>query len=193
MNIIVAVNSDWGIGYNNTQTIVIPEDRRHFRKITTGGTVVVGKKTFEEIGRPLPNRKNIVLTRDEKYRHRGVLVAHCADEVLAMISEEETDKVFIIGGGIIYNLFFPMCKYAYITKIQAAPLSDTYIPNLDASTDWTLVTQSETGESTGIFYTFNLYKNTALNEKNVKESIGDGLVYPAIQAKAVDASIAPAN
>ena len=160
MNTIVAVNSDWGIGYNNMQTIVIPEDRQYFRMLTTGGTVVVGKKTFEEIGRPLPNRKNIVLTRDEEYKPGGVVVAHSADEILALISEEETDKVFIIGGGSIYSLFLPICQYAYVTKIQAAPPSDTYFPNLDASPGWTLETQGEPQESAGIIYTFNLYKNT---------------------------------
>ena len=157
MNIVVAVNSDWGIGYNNTQSVVIPEDRRNFRKITEGGTIIAGKRTFDDFGRPLPNRKNIVLTRDRGFAAGGIDVAHSIEEVLARIAEDKTDKVFIIGGGSIYKTFLPMCSHAYITKIEASPQSDTFFPNLDDSPDWTLETQGETQESGGVRYSFCRY------------------------------------
>ena len=157
MNIVVAVNSDWGIGYGNTQSIVIPEDRRHFQKITKGCTVVAGRKTFEDFGRPLPNRKTIIMTRDRSFKVSGAIAAHSIDEVLAIISDEDTEKVFIIGGGSVYKQFLPICTHAYITKIESAPQSDTYFPNLDESPDWHIETQGEPVESKGIRYSFNIY------------------------------------
>ena len=160
MNVIVAVNSDWGIGYNSTQTIVFPEDRQHFKKITDGGVVIAGRVTFEDFGRPLPNRKNIVLSRDRSYGADGVTVAHSIEEVLAMVSGCSADKVFVIGGGSVYDQFLPQCTHAYITKIHKAPPSDTFFPNLDELPDWSLITRGETQESGGINYSFNLYRRT---------------------------------
>ena len=159
MNIIAAVSGDWGIGYNNTQPIVIPEDRRCFKKITSGGTVIVGRKTFEEIGKPLPDRKNIILTRDEQYTPEGIFTAHSVEEVLTLIADEDPEKVFVIGGGCIYNLFLPMCSTAYITKIEATPPSDTLFPNLDESPDWSLMRPGKSREWDGIQYSFNIYKS----------------------------------
>ena len=162
MNIIVAVNSDWGIGYNNTQSVVLPEDRQNFQKITRDGLVIVGRKTFEEFGRPLPNRKNVILTHDWEFRVTGAVVAHSIDEVLATVADEEADKVFVIGGGSVYTQLLPMCSCAYITKIESAPLSDTYFPNLDEMSNWSLESNGDTFESGGVRYSFNLYKNNAV-------------------------------
>ena len=162
MKIIVAVNSDLGIGYNNTQSIVIPEDRRNFHALTKGGIVVAGRKTFEDFGRPLTNRKNIILTHDRKFKAGGVIAAHSVDEVLAIIAEYDSNNVFIIGGGSVYIQFLPMCTLAYVTKIDAAPPSDTYFPSLDELPGWSLETQGETLESKGLRYSFNLYRNNAV-------------------------------
>ena len=163
MNIVAAVNSDWGIGYNNTQAIVIPEDRRNFQKITNGGILIAGRKTFEDFGRPLPDRKNIILTHDRKFKADNVVVAHSIDEALAMIADEDSNRVFVIGGGIIYKLFLPMCSVAYVTKIDAAPPSDTYFPNLDKLPGWVLESSGETNESKDIRYSFHKYKNNAVS------------------------------
>jgi len=157
MNSIAAVNSDWGIGYNNAQSIVIPEDRRHFNKITTGGVVIAGRKTFEDIGKPLAHRKNIILTRDKSFKADGVIAAHSVDEALALAADFDTDKVFVIGGGRIYKLFLHMCTYAYITKIEAAPPSDTFFPNLDELNDWVLENCGEPKMSGGIRFSFCRY------------------------------------
>jgi len=138
MNAIVAVYSDWGIGYNGGQTIVIPEDRKRFREITDGGVVIAGRKTFGELRRPLPNRRNIVLTRDCAYAQDGVEIAHSAGEVAALVAEEDPERVFVIGGGEIYRLFLPMCEFAYVTRIDASPQSDTFFPNLDELPGWSL-------------------------------------------------------
>ena len=166
MNIVVAVNSDWGVGYNNAQSVVIPEDRHRFHKLTRGGIVVVGRKTFEEIGKSLTFRKNIVMTRDRGFRATGVVAAHSIDGVLATIADEDTNRVYIIGGGSIYNLFLPMCSHAYVTKIEASPQSDVFFPNLDESPDWELESKGETRESNGIRYSFDTYRKCTMYSVN---------------------------
>ena len=151
MNAIVAVNSDWGIGCGGTQTIVIPDDRRRFLKLTSGGTVITGRRTFEDIGSPLPKRKNIVLTGNRKYTADGVIVKHSIDGVLDGIAGEPPEKVFIIGGESIYRLFLPMCAYAFVTKIEAAPTSDAFFPDLDRLPEWELVEQGPVREEFGVW------------------------------------------
>jgi len=160
MNIIVAVNSDWGIGHDGQQAIVIPEDRRHFKEITDGGIVIVGRKTYDVIGGPLPNRRNIVMTRDRRYKAAGATVAHSVERVLEEIASADPEKVFVVGGGEIYSLFMPMCNTAYVTKIEATLSSDTYFPNLDEMHEWTLKSTGMTHESGGARYRFLEYKRS---------------------------------
>jgi len=140
MNIIVAVNSDWGIGFKGTQAIVIPGDRRRFKQLTENGVVITGRKTYEDFRKPLPNRKNIILTHDGSFKAEGAVVRHSVSDVLTEIADEDTDKVFVIGGGSIYEAFLPYCSAAYVTRIEAAPPSDTFFPNLDEMPDWFLET-----------------------------------------------------
>ena len=158
MNIIVAANSDWGIGFEGKQTIVIPEDRSFFKKVTDGGVVIAGRKTYESIGKPLPNRKNIVLTRDMSFSAADVIVAHTVDEVLAEIAGEDPQKVFVIGGGEIYKLFLPMCDLAYVTWIKEKTEADTFFPNLDAMSGWSLERRSIPYKSGGIEYYIYIYR-----------------------------------
>ena len=159
MNVIAAVNIDWGIGFEGAQSIVIPEDRRHFRELTVGGVIIAGRKTFEDLGKPLPNRKNIILTRDRSFLVDGAVTAHSVDEVLAEIADDDPGKVFVIGGGEVYRLLLHRCTVAYITRIEAAPQSDTFFPNLDAAHGWHLEHRGEANESNGVKYSFCLYRN----------------------------------
>ncbi|MCL2124630.1 MAG: dihydrofolate reductase [Oscillospiraceae bacterium] len=162
MQLIVAVNSDWGIGYNNTQSVVLPEDRRHFKALTDGGTVIAGRKTFEDFGRPLPNRKNIVLTRNMSYNVDGIIIAHSVDEALTFVAGDDADMVFIIGGGSIYTQFLNMCSHAHVTKINAMPPSDTYFPNLDESSNWYPERRGEPAISSGVEFSFDIYHNNSI-------------------------------
>ena len=138
MNIIVAVNSDWGIGQDGTQTIVIPEDRRRFSRLTDGCIIICGRKTFEDFKKPLPNRKNIIMTKNKGYTVSGALIKHTVEEVFAEIAGEPAERVFVIGGGSIYRQFLPYCSCAYVTKIEAAPPSDVFFPNLDELPEWSI-------------------------------------------------------
>jgi len=162
LNIIVAVNSDWGIGHKGIQTIVIPEDRRYFKEMTSGGVVIIGRKTFESIGKPLPDRKNIILTKDRSFSADGAVAAHSVEDVLAEIANDDSGKAFVIGGGEIYRQFLPLCANAYVTKIEATPPSDIYFPDLDNLPAWALESESEIRYSeSGIRYSFWKYKNNA--------------------------------
>ena len=177
MNAIVAANNDWGIGLYGTQAIVIPEDRQRFKKLTEGGVVIAGRKTFEQLPRLLPNRKNIILTRNRAYKASGAVIAHSINDVLMEITDYDPEKVFVIGGGEIYILFLPLCTYAYVTRIDIAPPSDTFFPDLDCQYNWMLVhrdirtheiPEKEFSSSTPcdeeynrnmVRYSFDLYKN----------------------------------
>ena len=164
MNAIVAVNSDWGIGCRGTQTIVIPDDRRRFMKLTSGGTVITGRRTFEDIGALLPKRKNIILTGNREYTADGAVIRHSVNGVLDEIAGEPPERVFVIGGESIYRQFLPMCEKAYVTKIKAAPPSDTFFPNLDELPEWELLEQSPVREEPeNLRYSFTLYKNSAIS------------------------------
>jgi len=190
MNAIVAANSDWGIGRFGAQALVISEDRLRFRALTDGGVVIAGRKTFEHLPglEPLPNRKKIVLTRNPAYMAGNVTIAHSINEVFMEIAGYDTEKTFVIGGGEIYRLFLPFCTYAYVTRICIESPSDVFFPDLDALTGWSLERrefgiwnpESEVDENPEcesplrfisrndkdcrIHYTFNVYKNNAVEE-----------------------------
>lgn len=163
MNLIVAVDEKWGIGKDGTQTVVIPEDRKHFRELTDGGTVIVGHKTLLDFpgGRPLAGRNNIIMSRNKDLLIEGATVVSTAEEVFKAISGLEPDKVFVIGGGHVFRLLLPYCRYAFVTKIKAEPESDAFFPNLDAENSWVLEDAGEWKVYNGISYAFQKYKNTS--------------------------------
>lgn len=161
MNLIVAVDDNWGIGKNGTQTVVIPEDRKYFRELTDGGTVIVGHKTLQDFpgAKPLPGRRNIVMSRNKDLKIDGAEVVSTPEELFAMIRGIDPDKLFVIGGGHVFRLLLPYCRYAYVTKIKAAPESDVFFPNLDALDNWTLEDAGEWKSYGGVEYAFQKYKN----------------------------------
>jgi dihydrofolate reductase len=128
ISIIVAIGKNRAIGRNNQLLWDIPEDMDHFRKITTGKTVIMGEKTFQSIGKPLPNRKNIVVTLDQNFQAEGVEVSHSLEEVLAKY-KNSAEEVFVIGGGIIYKLSLPMTDKLYLTVVEDEPEADTFFPD----------------------------------------------------------------
>lgn len=129
ISIIVAVGKNNAIGRNNQLLWNIPEDMAHFKKITTGHTVIMGEKTYQSIGRPLPNRKNIVVTLDKSFQAPGCEVRFDLDEVLREYKNSD-EEVFVIGGGIIYKLSLPMADKLYLTVVDDAPIdADTFFPD----------------------------------------------------------------
>ncbi|WP_144461083.1 dihydrofolate reductase [Siminovitchia fortis] len=118
------------IGNNNELPWRLPADLKYFKKTTMGHPIVMGRKTYESIGRPLPERTNIILTRDEEYRAEGCLVFHSKEKLLEWI-EENGSEVFITGGSEIFKLFLDVADRLYVTKIRAAFEGDTYFPKMD--------------------------------------------------------------
>ena len=161
MDLIVAVDKNWGIGLGGTQTVVIPEDRVHFRTLTSGGAIVVGRKTLADFpgGKPLKNRLNIVLTRSDLQLGPGAVVVHSAQEVLDLIQARGLDQVFVCGGESVYQLLLPYCHYSYVTKLDAAPEADRFFPNLDELEGWVLETEGERKLCDGVQYVFLRYEN----------------------------------
>ena len=160
MELIVAVYDDWGIGRDGTQPVALSADRKFFREMTRGATVIVGRKTLADFpgGRPLPNRVNIVLTRQD-VQIPDAVICHSPEEAARLTKTHS--RVTVIGGGSIYKQMLPLCDTAYVTKVHARPDSDTFFPNLDEDPDWTLSQILQQGEEDGIRYEMCLYRRKA--------------------------------
>lgn len=157
MDAIVAVYSDWGIGDGGTQPVVLKADRRHFRSLTDGSAVIVGRKTLADFpgGKPLANRFNIVVSR-QGINVNGALVVHSTGE--ALDAAEDFEQCFVIGGASVYMQFFNYLERVYVTKIDIEPPSDSFFPNLDRNPEWECVAQEPWEEEDGIRYCFCTYE-----------------------------------
>ena len=157
MDAIVAVYSDWGIGDGGTQPVVLKADRRHFRSLTDGSAVIVGRKTLADFpgGKPLANRFNIVVSR-QGINVDGALVVHSTGE--ALDAAEDFEQCFVIGGASVYMQFFNYLERVYVTKIDTEPQSDSFFPNLDSNPEWECVSQEPWEEEDGIRYCFCTYE-----------------------------------
>ena len=157
MDAVVAVYTDWGIGEKGTQPLVIPADRVRFRELTTGHAVIVGRKTLEDFpgGRPLPRRHNIIITRQD-ITIDGAAVVHSMNEALAEAAKYE--RCFVIGGASVFAEYFPHLTRVFVTKIDAAPHSDAFFPDLDASPDWSCTEAEPWAEHEGVKYRFCVYE-----------------------------------
>ena len=138
MNLIVAVDNNWGIGYKGDLLARVSTDLKNFRKVTGGKTVVYGSNTLATFpgGKVLPNRTNIVLNWDPDYAPEGAIVVHSLDELFEELKKYDTDDVFVIGGASVYNQLLPYCSKAYVTKFMKTFESDVRIPNLDEAEEW---------------------------------------------------------
>ncbi|MCM2681300.1 type 3 dihydrofolate reductase [Echinimonas agarilytica] len=128
---IAAMARNRVIGKNNQMPWHMPADLKHFKSVTMGKPVIMGRKTFESIGRPLPGRKNIVITRDAQYQVEGVEVVTTPEAAIQAVPDVE--EVMIIGGGQIYVHFLPMATDLHLTFIDAEPEGDAFFPELPSS------------------------------------------------------------
>lgn len=165
MNAIVAVDNNYGIGYKDNLLAKIPGDMKFFRETTMGHVVVLGRKTLAGFpkAQPLKGRTNIVISGNAEYEVEGAVVVHSKEELLAKLKGYDDDDIFIIGGGSVYEMMLPYCKYVYLTKIKNSYTADTYFPNLDNMDNWKVVEETEEydyddGNSSGK-YAFFKYEN----------------------------------
>ncbi len=136
VSLIAAIDEERGLGKDNELLFKIPEDMKRFREITKGHPVIMGRKTFESIGRPLPHRTNIVITRDPKYKVEGIIVVHSLDEARVAAQSycalNEKDEIFIIGGGEIFKQAIDRADKLYLTIVKGHYDADTFFPDYSA-------------------------------------------------------------
>ena len=157
MELIVAVYDDWGIGANGTQPVALSADRKFFRETTRGAMVIVGRRTVADFPgqKPLPGRVNVVLTRSGG-EIPGFTVCKSPQEAAQLAKTAE--RAMVIGGGSVYRQMLPLCNKAYVTKVHAKPVSDTFFPDLDEDPAWELTQVLQSGEEDGIAYEMCLYE-----------------------------------
>ena len=156
---IAAADRRGGIGKNGGLLVSIPSDMKYFREKTTGGTVIMGRKTLESFpgGRPLPERKNVIISRTLPERE-DCIICRSVEEARSATAGDDPEKVFVIGGGEIYRAMLPFCEEALITEIDADLNADTFIPVLSGDPEWERISISEPLEENGVRYAFAVYR-----------------------------------
>ena len=159
MNLIASAALDWGIGYQNDLLYRVSADMRQFRQKTTGNVVVMGMNTMLSMpsGKPLPNRTNIVLAHDRAFSPEGAQTVYSLDDLLALLRTYARERVFIIGGAMLYETMLPYCDKAFITRFYAQKPADRFLPDLDKAEDWRLQKRSAMQQQDGLLFTYDLY------------------------------------
>lgn len=140
LSIIVAASENHVIGRNNALIWHLSADLKHFKALTTGHAVIMGRKTFESIGKALPDRRNIVVSRNPEFMAEGGEVTASVEDALALVAGEE--EVFVIGGGRIYNELWNRADRLYLTRVHIETEGDTFIPPVDRG-EWELVKRED--------------------------------------------------
>jgi len=155
MNLIVAVTENWGIGLDNKLIVRLRQDLLHFKAKTVGKVVIMGHTTYKSLPdsrRPLPERVNIVLSRDENLVIPGVTTCSSFEKLDNILKEYKSEDIFVGGGEEIYKQLLDRCTTAYVTKIYVERPANKFFPNLDELPEWKLAEESE------VMYHINEYK-----------------------------------
>lgn len=137
---VVATADNNAIGKDNKLLWSLPSDTKFFKNTTWGMPVIMGRKTFESLGKPLAGRTNIVITRQQDWKPQGAFVVHDIKEAMAKAAETDAKEAFIIGGGEIYKQTLPLTQRIYITRVHASPEADAFFPVFNEN-DWTLLSK----------------------------------------------------
>jgi dihydrofolate reductase len=141
ISLIVAMDNHRVIGKDNKLPWHLPADLAYFKNVTMGHAIVMGRKTFESIGRPLPGRENIIVTRNRSFQPEGCTVIHSIEDI-KQIAAERNDEVFVIGGAELFAVTLPLADRLYITKIEASFPGDTFFPTFNEE-DWQLISSEK--------------------------------------------------
>lgn len=157
--IIAAIAKNNALGKDNQLIWHLPADLKRFKSITLGQTVVMGRKTFESLGKPLPNRKNIVITRNRNFKKEGVTMVNSLEEALAISKEKE--NIYILGGAEIYSQAFPLADLLDLTLIHEHFEADTFFPVIDQSVWKEIKREDHVKDDKNAFdYSFVTYKKS---------------------------------
>ena len=159
MNLIVAVDQNWAIGKDGDQLVYLSEDLKHFKALTTGHPVILGRKTLATFpgGRPLKGRRNMILSRSPGFAPEGAEVF----QNLPALLEAAPEDAFVLGGASVYAALLDRCGTAYVTRIEASfPGPDCFFPNLDRLPQWHVTDEGPTLEEQGLRFRYVTYRRT---------------------------------
>jgi dihydrofolate reductase len=159
ISLIVAAATNNAIGKDGKLPWHLPNDMKHFKNITWGMPIVMGRKTFESLGKALPGRKNIVITRQPGWKAEGVISVKNIEDAFFIARESDAKEVMVIGGGEIYKTLFDKARRIYLTRVEAEPEADTFFPSLRPE-QWHLMSQQdhEADEKNAYNYSFQTWE-----------------------------------
>ncbi|MFD2583885.1 dihydrofolate reductase [Pedobacter vanadiisoli] len=169
---IVAIDREYGIGFENRLLCRLPDDLKYFKEKTFGHSIIMGRKTFESLGKPLPGRRNIILSKQLDFKVDGCLVYNSIPECLKNIPTEE--EVFIIGGESIFKQTLEYCNKLYVTRIDASFQADSFFPKFDTIENWKEVMSCnkfhDIDEKHNYSFTFQVFKRLKTIKKSTSTS-----------------------
>lgn len=156
MNLIVLADRHWGIGKDGNQLCYIPEDLKHFKRLTSNHAVILGRKTLATFpgGKPLKGRRNMILSGNPNFYVDGAEVYRDLDELLRAAPED----AFVIGGGTVYRQLLSYCNIAYVTRLECVYDADAFFPNLAIDPAWEYVSGEPAGVHDGVWFHYDTYK-----------------------------------
>lgn len=159
ISLVVAASSNSGIGLKGKLLWHLPADLKHFKNVTWGMPVIMGRKTYDSLGKALPGRKNIVITRQKDWKADGVVAVQRIYDALFVANETDASEVMVIGGGEIYKAFYERAQRIYLTRVEATPEADSFFPEIDPA-QWRLVSQkdNEADEKNMYNYSFQIWE-----------------------------------
>lgn len=159
ISMIAAMAHDRVIGKDNQMPWHLPADLAHFKRVTLGKPVLMGRKTFESIGRPLPGRRNLVISRNPDYQAEGIEVVGSVEAALALLAGSSVEELMVIGGGHLYAEMLPSADCLYLTRIDLAVEGDTRFPAFDEG-DWSCIEREshQPDEKNPHFYCFETWQ-----------------------------------
>jgi dihydrofolate reductase len=159
ISFVVAAATNNAIGKDGKLPWHLPNDLKHFKNITWGMPVVMGRKTFDSLGKVLPGRKNIVITRQPGWMKEGTVAVKTIEDALFLAKEADAKEIMVIGGGQIFKMLFDKAKRIYLTRVEAEPEADTFFPVIDAK-HWWLASQKnhEADENNAYNYSFQVWE-----------------------------------
>lgn len=152
ISMIVAMASNHAIGLNNKMPWHLSADLKKFKQITMGSPILMGRKTYESIGRPLPGRDNIIVSRNVDYQQNGCFVFNSIDQAIARC--EQYDEIFIIGGATFYNAMLPKADTLYLTQINQSFEGDTFFPDIQQE-EWEEVAREDIDDDSSVDFTYS--------------------------------------
>ncbi len=159
ISLVVAAATNNAIGKEGVMPWHLPNDMKHFKNVTWGMPVIMGRKTFESLGKALTGRKNIVITRQQDWVPENAVVVKSLEDALFVAGETDANEVMVIGGGEIYRAYFEKARRIYMTRVEASPDADTYFPEIDPK-QWRLMSQRnhEADEKNAFNYSFQTWE-----------------------------------